>query len=257
MLEFLNENIKDVIHRYPRTEDILKSHGIACVECAVGTCRLRDIIEIHNLDRNAEKAVLEGIAELVFPGQKFDIPAPERKPPSRNTKLSPPLTKLVQEHTVIKKLLNLAPRLIEVMESSPEDSRKAVQGALDFIRSFADRFHHAKEEDILFKYFDENAEIFQVMYQDHEQARAHVRKMQKALDGGNTGELRLHLLAYGDLLEEHIKKEDEVLYPWIDRNLSDSQVGELYTRFAAVDESFGDDPEQRRRFVEELEKRFS
>ncbi|MEE8440374.1 MAG: hypothetical protein V3S41_01540, partial [Spirochaetia bacterium] len=56
---------------------------------------------------------------------------------------------------------------------------------------------------------------------------------------------------------EHITKEDEVLYPWIDRNLTVTQVGELFGKFASVDEEFGDVPTAQRDFVEELEARFS
>ena len=48
-----------------------------------------------------------------------------------------------------------------------------------------------------------------------------------------------HLRAYGALLTEHIRKEDEVLYPWMDRELSTAQVGELFSRFAAVNDAAG------------------
>ena len=41
-------------------------------------------------------------------------------------------------------------------------------------------------------------------------------------------------------LIQHIKKEDEILYPWMDRELSDSQIGRLFSRFQEVDSSFGD-----------------
>ena len=32
-------------------------------------------------------------------------------------------------------------------------------------------------------------------------------------------------------MTEHIKKENEVLYPWIERGLSTTQVGELFAKF--------------------------
>ncbi len=66
-----------------------------------------------------------------------------------------------------------------------------------------------------------------------------------------------HLEAYRNLLVEHIKKEDEVLYPWIDRNLNISKVGELFAQFAAIDREFGDIPRSQAAFIQELEKVFS
>jgi hemerythrin-like domain-containing protein len=48
-----------------------------------------------------------------------------------------------------------------------------------------------------------------------------------------------HLKAYGELLAGHIKKEDEILYPWMDRQLTTTQIGELFSRFAAVNDTAG------------------
>jgi hemerythrin-like domain-containing protein len=55
------------------------------------------------------------------------------------------------------------------------------------------------------------------------------------------------------VLAEHIKKEDEILYPWMDRNLSMRQVGELFARFRAVDARFAEDREKYESFVGRLE----
>ena len=69
--------------------------------------------------------------------------------------------------------------------------------------------------------------------------------------------VREHLGAWSVLLTQHIKKEDEILYPWMDRQLSTKQVGELFGRFAMVDSDFGEQPDKYRRFVESLEARFA
>lgn len=44
--------------------------------------------------------------------------------------------------------------------------------------------------------------------------------------------------AYGALLTDHIFKENEVLYPWMERNMSDPQIGRLYSSFLSVEETF-------------------
>jgi len=83
---------------------------------------------------------------------------------------------------------------------------------LDFIRSYADRFHHAKEEDILFACFDPGLDILKAMHEDHDRGRAHVRGVVEALEQGDRRGCRPSRRLCG-VLSEHIKKEDEILYP--------------------------------------------
>lgn len=256
MQELLDTNIKDVIEEYPAVGEVLQEFKIACVTCNVGTCLLRDIIEIHNLDPEQEKAVLTRVAKAVFPDREVVLPTITRQPPSKNVKLSPPLLKLVREHDLIRKLIVSIPSLVEELEENAEIAWKLIGEGLDFIRSFADQFHHAKEEDILFGYFDENVEMFQVMRADHEQARKIVRLTQEALDTGDAVAAASHLHAYRELLDEHIQKEDEVLYPWIDRSLTVSQVGELNTKFSAIDREFEAVTDLQEGFIGRLVERY-
>jgi hemerythrin-like domain-containing protein len=46
-----------------------------------------------------------------------------------------------------------------------------------------------------------------------------------------------HLTAYRELLSQHIKREDEIMLPWMDNQLSVSQVGEMFSKFQEVEES--------------------
>ena len=94
------------------------------------------------------------------------------------------------------------------------------------------------------------------MHEDHEAARAHTRAVAAAVRQQDEQSAKAHLLAYRELLEEHVQKEDEILYPWLDRQLSDTQVGQLYTEFADVDQSLGDTPERYERFIESVETRY-
>ena len=55
--------------------------------------------------------------------------------------------------------------------------------------------------------------------------------MLQAIQDKDRKALAEQLKAYSEILLEHIKKEDEILFPWIDRNLSTKQVGQLYSKF--------------------------
>lgn len=136
-------------------------------------------------------------------------------------------------------------------------SGSGLQIGAEFSRYYADCYYHAKEEDILFKYSDEGLEIILVMYDEHVTGRNHIVAILEAVETRDKENAK-HLLAYRDLLEEHIKKEDEILYPWIDRNLTTSQVGELFSKFADANQKApAGTPEKYEAFVDEVEEELS
>ncbi len=166
------------------------------------------------------------------------------------------MKKLVDEHVLIKRWIALIPQVLERLEVESSDDLQVIDEGVDFIRSYADKFHHAKEEDILFKYFDENLDILKTMLEDHDEARRHVKAAVEAMGRKDRQGIAEHLSAYRDLLTEHIKKEDEILYPWMDRGLTMKQVGELYSRFSEVDETSGNGVTERcRQFIIEAEEK--
>ena len=258
MEAYLNKGIKEVIDQYPAVEQILDEYGIGCGPCSVGVCLLKDIVDIHNLPAEQEQELMHKIAAIIYPGQDIKIPESETKAPAvkKEVKYSPPMKKLVDEHVLIKRWIALIPAVVENLDLESETGRQLIVDGIDMIRSYADRYHHAKEEDILFKYFDENSEILQVMYADHTTGRGHVKAMLEALERKDKTTLGQHLMAYRKLLTEHIKKEDEILYPWMDRNLSTNQVGELFSKFNQVDQQMGFSSEKYEQFVAKIEKQF-
>lgn len=258
MEEYLNKGIKGIISEFPEVADILNEYNIGCAPCSVGTCLLKDIVQIHNLSPEVEQQLMARIAKVIYPDRVIKIAPIKRKSKTgpKEIRYSPPMKKLVDEHVLIKKLLALIPKLIENLDIDSEEGRKLVLDSIDFIRSYADRYHHAKEEEVLFKYFDDNLDILKVIHEDHETARAHVRAIMEAADRKDKKRVREHLGAYKELLQEHIKKEDEILYPWMDRNLSVTQIGELFSKFTEIDKQFGDSPERYEGFIQKLEQRF-
>jgi hemerythrin-like domain-containing protein len=258
MEQYLNKGIKDIIEQYPEVEKILDEYDIGCGPCSVGICLLKDIVEIHRLPPDRERELMARIAKAIDPEAEIEIP--EAKAVSADKpaviKYSPPMKKLVDEHVLIKRWIALIPAVVDNLDLETEEGRQIIMDGIDMIRSYADRYHHAKEEDILFKYFDENSEILQVMYEDHTTGRGHVKAMLEALEKNDSKTLGDHLMAYRDLLTGHIKKEDEILFPWMDRNLSAGQVEEMLTKFDEVDQQMGFSPDKYESFIQILEIKF-
>jgi hemerythrin-like domain-containing protein len=258
MEAYLNKSIKEVIQEFPPVEKILDEYGIGCGPCAVGLCLLKDIVSIHNLLVDQEQEMMGRIAGVIHPGQEIQIPRSERKPEvtPRELKYSPPMKKLVDEHVLIKKWLGLIPEILPHLNLESEEDRQLIREGVDFIRSYADKFHHAKEEDILFQYFDPNFDMVKVMCEDHKTARNHAKAIQEAVERRDRETVVRHLNAYRDLLSQHIKREDEIMLPWMDKQLSVSQVGEMFSKFLEVEDRMDSHQQKYEDFLSQVEKKY-
>jgi hemerythrin-like domain-containing protein len=255
--DYLNKGIKEIITERPGIEAILDDYDIGCGPCMVGTCLLKDIVEIHALSPRDEREMMGRIANAIHPDSEIDVPTIQRKTTARKAvTYSPPMQKLVDEHKLIKRLVAQIPHIIESIDLETEEGRQRVLDGVDFIRNYADSNHHAKEEDLLFKYFDEDAEIIKAMHEDHRNARSRVKNIVEGVESGDRESVIENLGAYRELLTDHIRKEDDILYPWMDRNITTTQVGKLFSSFSEVDERFGEAPARYEKFVRGLEEGF-
>lgn len=259
MEAFLNKGIKEIIDEFPEVEDVLNDYDIGCGPCNVGICLLKDIVAIHRLSEDKEQQLMARIAKVIHPDSDIPIPRAENKTgtKSKEFRYSPPMKKLVDEHVLIKRWIALIPEFAKNLDVESEEGRRLILEGIDMIRSYADKYHHAKEEDILFKYFDEQADIIKVMYADHTRGRALVQEMLAALEKRDAKSIAENLMVYRALLTEHIRKEDEILYPWMDNQLSTRQVGELFSKFDEVDRQIDVSPDKYEVFIAQLEKKFT
>jgi len=234
MEKYLNAPIKEIITTFPQVGKILEEYNIGCVPCTLGSCLLKDIVAIHNLAEE-ELELMYRIEKAIYPERDVKKSVSGRnikkKSIAGEIKYSPPIKRLVDEHALIKKWVGLIPAVLENLDVESESAMQLILDGVDFIRFYADKFHHAKEEDILFEYTDKNLDVIKTMLKDHETARGHVKALLDAIKTKDQRSIVEHLSAYNGLLTEHIKKEDEILYPWIDRGLSITQVGELFAKF--------------------------
>lgn len=236
MERYLDRNIKDLIAAFPAAGAALRERGIACVSCAAGSCRLRDIVGMHNLAPAEEASLMAALALAIDPSGNLRAPEPApRARPAAGPKYSPPLRRLVEEHVLIKRVLGALPAFLAGTDPASAAGAAVSRDIIRFIRSYADSHHHAKEEDRLFRLFDPGLAVVKTMLLEHEAGRAHVRAAGAAVNAGDGPGAAAALLAYRELLLDHIKKEDEVLYPWMDRNLSMRQVGALSESFDEAD----------------------
>ncbi len=260
MDKYIKMDVKPLIETFPKVGEILERYGIGCVPCTVGTCKLEDVVKFHTLLPQDEAEMMFQIEKAIYPER--DVPRPQvqlaaEPPRPREITYSPPVRQLVDEHNWIKRLLALIPDIVGEIRASDEIDSELLLATVDFIRGYADRFHHLKEEDILFDYTDRNATIVQVIFQDHDRARGFVRAIAQAVEDDDRDALCSNLVNYRELLTEHINKEDKILYPYIDRELTTSQVGKVFRRFEESENGLADDvPRKYEQFIVSLTDRF-
>lgn len=173
---------------------------------------------------------------------------------------------LVDEHKLILRMIALLEKNAALTAAGKYSNWQFYLDGVDFIRNYADRFHHAKEEDVMFEALiangmpRENSPIA-AMLMEHDQGRAYVGAMEKATQEALAGQsgresiIAENALAYAELLREHISKEDDILYPLAERVLpEDVRAGILSGYQAAEAKTAADFSEHYRTVVEEYEK---
>lgn len=157
-----------------------------------------------------------------------------------------PTTVLSEEHRVIEVVLSCLEQMAqEAIDNGRLDAEPAGQ-VVDFIRNFADKCHHGKEEDHLFtaladKGMSPSEGPVAVMLNEHDQGRALVKAMADSIAAASDGEMQaLGLFVTSArnfvlLLRNHIHKEDRILFPIAERMLSDDEMNQLNETFNTVE----------------------
>jgi len=174
---------------------------------------------------------------------------------------------LVTEHVLIKRMLALIEHFAPLTAAGQCSDWQFYLDGVDFIRQYADRFHHAKEEDVLFQALVANGMPRQnspvaAMLLEHDQGRVYVRAMETAAlkaAAGEAGQEQLiaeNALAYAALLREHISREDEILYPLAERVLPEAVRPAIIAGYNQAEAAAGDEFTARyTRIVEMYEQR--
>jgi hemerythrin-like domain-containing protein len=153
---------------------------------------------------------------------------------------------LTGEHRVIEQVLNCLDKMVAKAAATGQVDWADAGDAVDFFRTFADRCHHRKEEQHLFRLLEERGFSREqgptgVMLDEHELGRHYVRGMAEAVAAGRAGQAGAvskfveNARAFLPLLRLHIMKEEHRLFPMANHALTSLDQDELLDAFERVE----------------------
>jgi hemerythrin-like domain-containing protein len=151
------------------------------------------------------------------------------------------------EHRTIEQAVGLLEKALEKVGSKGRLSRGLLESIVDFFRMYADRTHHGKEEDILFKRLaekpvsEEHRTIMDGLKKDHVRGRELVKQIDDTIEAytrDDADSIKVITGAIKSLLElypRHIEKEDKhFFYPAMDYFTTEER-GEMLREFYEFD----------------------
>lgn len=146
---------------------------------------------------------------------------------------------MVEEHKYIKRMLKVMRAACKKILSGDEIDFTDFYLMIDFVRSYADRHHHGKEENMLFnRMLDELGPVAEKlirhgMFVEHDLGRLYMKDLEEALkrvrNGDNEAKIDIiaNAVSYTNLLDRHIDKEDSVVYTFAEKNMSPESIQQI------------------------------
>ena len=149
---------------------------------------------------------------------------------------------LENDHVYILRLTEIMQKITMSGDPAPEH----IETIIGLIRNYADGLHHAKEEELLFpmlemKGFSKTQGPVAVMLHEHVEGRNFVKGMIDSLEAYKKGnkeeakELFRNMNGYAELLQNHIAKENNILFRMADKVLSEGEQNDLLVRFTVIE----------------------
>jgi hemerythrin-like domain-containing protein len=157
-----------------------------------------------------------------------------------------PTEVLRREHRIIEQVVRCLEKMAERCDWEGRLDGLAATQALDFFHDFALKCHDEKEERHLFplleaRGFSRERGPTGTMREEHEESRRHLRALTEAVKGAATGdpdavaEFVARARAYAVLQRDHIRKEDQSLFPMAERALPEADRQALLRAFERIE----------------------
>jgi len=175
-----------------------------------------------------------------------------------------PIGPLMIEHRLIERMVKILAAELGNIKKASDANTSLINTGVDFFHTYADRTHHGKEEEILFRELTtkqlsvEDNEMVQRLLQEHVWARQAVSKLSAANNRYSEGEedaLKVMIYEIEKLVKfypMHIEKEDQHFFIPALKYFSNEEQSAMLDEFWTFDKNMIHEKYQK--IVEEKEK---
>ncbi len=154
---------------------------------------------------------------------------------------------LISEHVLILKGLESLRIARDKIEQNQHPPKLFFQKAVSFFRNYADKYHHYKEEFLMFGFLAQkmkgqlDLEIGSLRHQ-HEIGRQFLTRLERSINGYEIkNEIAItslleNLASFISVLSRHIHREDNLFFPMVEHELSVDERATLLKQFKIEEE---------------------
>ena len=155
---------------------------------------------------------------------------------------------LIKEHRLIEKMIEIIKQKEAKIQNKKEPDLAFINSAVYFIKMYADKTHHGKEEDIFFhdcagkNMSEHDTNLMKELIQEHKFVRETTNeltkakeKYQKDMDNFKTVIEKLHTLT--EFYPQHITKDDKLFFRNSEKYCTDEQLQQKLEEFWQFDKN--------------------
>jgi len=157
-----------------------------------------------------------------------------------------PTENLKSEHNDILELLKIMSKIAESIKSNDVFYPNDVEEIIDFLKHFIEKSHHGKEEvfytELISTGVPKENESLSIMKYEHVLIRNYLKDINSCVENCKIGNsfsgvfLADSLTNYVVLMTNHIKKEEEIIYPLAESELSKAKLIDISKEFERIEE---------------------
>jgi hemerythrin-like domain-containing protein len=159
-----------------------------------------------------------------------------------------PRDALREEHGATMKMLAALQRFIAEVVDLKEGDTKDLKALIEFFEIYVDRYHHGKEEQVLFPALAHTRtagidSLIGSLMEDHREARTSMEQIKSnavtlySCSEADRYEFRERAEGYVNLVRRHIRKENSELLPLIEERLSETERLQMAGQFHDVEKA--------------------
>lgn len=156
---------------------------------------------------------------------------------------------MYEEHSIIMNAIELAKQARQLIGKDNLAYEKTLRKLISFFRNYADKFHHYKEEEILFPAMSKQNEllgegVLKEMLENHDDFREMIRRIETNLDAQNFYLAQNEVEKYGEALLDHIAVENDEVFQMAESIFNEDELEKIGHRFQDCDQKLGEEIKQ-------------